>query len=188
MRGLRYRSSPSIAPADLQPVRLLSYLTALNKGGHPWTKTQPPATGSSILPPAWSTSPTCCPQNSNVSRSRTWTPASTNGATTAADAPSATAGVTTTAPRHHAKAIRPRPSRPTCGSANSRTGFRTIAQPIFENAVHPETGQPRFERVPEQCMVWEQSATNESKSKAGPRFSPSARTITSAATFRTTRN
>ena len=124
MRGLRYRSSPSLAPADLQPVRLLSYLTALNKGGHPWTKTQPPATGSSIPPPAWSTSPTCCPQNSNVSRSRTSMPASTNGATTAADAPSATAGVTTTAPRHHAKAIRPRPSRPTCGSANSRTGSR----------------------------------------------------------------
>ena len=66
--------------------------------------------------------------------------------------------------------------------------LQEIAQPIFENAVHPETGQPRFERVPEQCMVWEQSATNESKSKAGPRFSPSARTITSAATFRTTRN
>ena len=183
MRGLRYRSSPSIAPADLQPVRLLSYLTALNKGGHPWTKTQPPATGSSILPPAWSTSPTCCPQNSNVSRSRTWTPASTNGATTAADAPSATAGVTTTAPRHHAKAI-----RPDMWLGQLPDWLQEIAQPIFENAVHPETGQPRFERVPEQCMVWEQSATNESKSKAGPRFSPSARTITSAATFRTTRN
>ena len=183
MRGLRYRSSPSLAPADLQPVRLLSYLTALNKGEHPWTKTQPPATGSSILPPAWSTSPTCCPQNGNVSRSRTWTPASTNGATTAANAPSATAGVTTTAPRHQAQAITPDLR---LGQLPDR--LQTIAQPIFENAVHPETGQPRFERVPEQRMVWEQSATNESKSKAAPRFSPSARTITSAATFRTTRN
>ena len=66
--------------------------------------------------------------------------------------------------------------------------LQTIAQPIFENAVHPDTGQPRFERVPEQCMVWEQSATNESKSKAAPWFSPTAKTITSAATFRTTRN
>ena len=66
--------------------------------------------------------------------------------------------------------------------------LQEIAQSIFENAVHPETGQPRFERVPEQCMVWEQSATNESKSKAAPWFSPTAKTITSAATFRTTRN
>ena len=48
--------------------------------------------------------------------------------------------------------------------------LQTIAQPIFENAVHPDTGQPRFERVPEQCMVWEQSATNESKSKAAHGF------------------
>ena len=86
-------------------------------------------------------------------------------------------------PRHHAKAITP----------DLRLGqlpdwLQEIAQPVFENAVHHDTGQPLFERVPEQCMVWEQSATNESKSKAGPRFSPSARTITSAATFRTTRN
>ena len=119
MRGLRYRSSPSIAPADLQPVRLLSYLTALNKGGHPWTKTQPPATGSSILPPAWSTSPTCCPQNSNVSRSRTWTPASTNGATTEPTHPALRLAL-----RLPRQGIMPRPSRPTCGWASCRTGFR----------------------------------------------------------------
>ena len=84
---------------------------------------------------------------------------------------------------HHAKAITPDLR---LGQLPDR--LRTIAQPIFENAVHPETGQPRFECVLEQCMVWEQSATNESRSKAAPRFSPSAKTITSAATFPTTRN
>ena len=63
---------------------------------------------------------------------------------------------------HHAQAITPDLR---LGQLPDR--LQTIAQPIFENVVHPDTGQPRFERVPEQCMVWEQSATNESKSKAG---------------------
>ena len=66
----------------------------------------------------------------------------------AADAPSATAGVTTTAPRHHAKAI-----TPDLWLGQLPDWLQEIAQSVFENAVHPDTGQPLFERVPEQCIV-----------------------------------
>ena len=31
--------------------------------------------------------------------------------------------------------------------------LQQIAQSVFKNAVHPDTGQPLFDRVPEQCIV-----------------------------------
>ena len=31
--------------------------------------------------------------------------------------------------------------------------LQEIAQSVFENAVHPDTGQPLFDREPEQCIV-----------------------------------
>ena len=56
--------------------------------------------------------------------------------------------------------------------------LQEIAQSVFENAVHPDTGQPLFERVPEQCIVNEYvGAQGIAEHTDHPGFGPAIATV-----------
>ena len=55
--------------------------------------------------------------------------------------------------------------------------LQEIAQSVFENAVHPDTGQPRFERVPEHCIVNEYVGAGIAEHTDHPGFGPAIATV-----------
>ena len=55
--------------------------------------------------------------------------------------------------------------------------LQEIAQSVFENAVHPDTGQPLFERVPEHCIVNEYVGAGIAEHTDHPGFGPAIATV-----------
>ena len=56
--------------------------------------------------------------------------------------------------------------------------LQQIAQSVFKNAVHPDTGQPLFDRVPEQCIVNEYvGAQGIAEHTDHPGFGPAIATV-----------